>query len=193
MVGLEPSTFGEAGHSPSAPNSALVSSILFDRSASSYAAVVCADSAASFSCAELARLATDLAAGLQQKSLRPRDRAAILLPTSVEFAAAFFGALMADAIAMPVDIHLKKADLLEIIDLTKPRVLITNPGLYRKIGSDLGQLAVCLLEFDESFSVSFVDPGGTGTPSASSLGERATRTSSRLVPVARPEDDAVFI
>src|ERR1044071_9406757 len=81
-----------------AESGTLIPSILFDRAHSSRPAVICADRPAVLSYAELARLTQDVAAALRRQQVRARDRVAILLPTSIEFAAAFFGALTAEAV-----------------------------------------------------------------------------------------------
>ena len=202
MVGPQISWTGKVGHSPppTTTHGALLSSILFDRAASSKTAVVCADRGVSLSCAEAALIATDLAAALRQKSIEPRDLVAILLPTSIEFVAAFFGALRADAVVMPLDIHLKRADLLNIIRMTRPRVLMTNAGLCRKIGSKLGATTVCLVEFggsgpefDSSISVSFPEPDPAAGRGPGGKDRAEPARTSLLVRPTSPEDDAVFI
>jgi acyl-CoA synthetase (AMP-forming)/AMP-acid ligase II len=171
----------------------LIPSLLFGRGKSSDAAVVCADKNATFSYAELARIVTNLAGTLQLQGLRPRDCLAILLPNSIEFAAAFFGALTADAVVMPLDMHLKRADLLTVIGITTPRILVTTPALYRKIESDVRHTIICLLEFDRRLAVRFVNPSGATT---SNEGPLVNDASPRRVGLARtisPAKDAVLI
>jgi len=51
---------------------------------------------------ELAEAARRVAAGLIERDVAPGDRIAIMLPTSIEFFAAFFGILYADAIPVPI-------------------------------------------------------------------------------------------
>lgn len=141
----------------------LVQSLLFDRKASSHPAVVCADRGVTASYADLARNAEELAARLARAGLRGGERAAILLPNSIEFAAAFFGSLTAGAVAVPMDIYLRKDDLLRILAVVKPAVLITNHNLFRKIKSDLGSVKACLIEYGAGLTIDFPDRNAEGT------------------------------
>jgi len=145
--------------------------------------------------AELARMAKDVASAIQLRCPGAQDRAAILLPTSIEFAAAFFGALSANAVVVPLDIHLKRADLSAIVRLTRPRILITSPSLYRKFGPDLLQTPICLLEFvGGAFSIRFVDPA-RGIEPGDSVGTPVHHSPVTCGPggATSPEDDAVLI
>ena len=184
---------------PAAPSPGLVQSILFERGTSSHTALACADRGIALSYAELARAAAGLASALRDRGVQPRERAAIILPASVEFAAGFFGALAAGMVAIPFDIHLKRADLFKIIELTRPRVLFTSPGLYRKIGTGLEGVAVCLLEWNQSLTVQFLGPAASGSGSATGSGdtgpdrEPAGIAEGRRAEAVAPGDDAVFI
>ena len=51
---------------------------------------------------ELARLAREVAAGLIAHDILPGDRIAMMLPTGIEFFAAFFGVLYAGAVPVPI-------------------------------------------------------------------------------------------
>lgn len=199
MVTLGPFSEAEPGRANDPPATAgpgLVPSILFERGASSQTALVCADSGASLSYADLARSAADLAWALRLQSFRPRDRAAILLPTSVEFAAAFFGALAAGLVVIPFDIHLKRADLIKIIEWVGPRVLFTSPGLYRKIGTGLGNVTVGLLEWRNGLTARFAVPAQSVEERHESQPRTANQGGDGNAPAAdalTPEDDAVYI
>ena len=170
----------------------LASSILFERETSSRTAVVCAQSGVSLSYAELARMSKTLAADLRRNGLRPRERVAIFLTTSVELAAALFGAWAADAVVVPLDIFMKRAELLAILAAIQPRFLITNPNLHRKIHAELHQTAVCILEFGPSLMTSFVAPAA-----ASASGLRVSDHGAPLQPTPHPrpapDEDAVMI
>ena len=61
-----------------------VASILLERANSQHPAVVEPEQSRSFTYAELAQLAKDFTTQLQQRGLRPQDRIAVLLPTSIE-------------------------------------------------------------------------------------------------------------
>jgi acyl carrier protein len=54
------------------------------------------------SVAELARAAAAVAAGLQRAGVAPRDCVAIMLPTSADYFASYFGVLLASAIPVPI-------------------------------------------------------------------------------------------
>jgi acyl-CoA synthetase (AMP-forming)/AMP-acid ligase II len=190
MVGRQTLLLKKTAPTVAEQDALLIPSILLDRASSSHPAVVCADNHTVFSYADLARMAEDLATALRQQ-VHAQDRVAILLPTSIEFVAAFFGILGADAIAVPLDIHLKRADLLAIMRLTRPRVLITNSALYRKIGAHLQQSMICLLEFNHSQSVRFVDSGESNTDGEG--GVRVPFGDTARPQANSPENDAVFI
>src|SRR6266511_3949829 len=148
----------KAGEHPSRQTSSarLIPSILFERERSSQTALVCAETEAAFSYAELARMAKGLAVELQRNGVRARERVAILLPPSIEFAAALFAALAADAVVVPLDIYVKRGDLLNILATIRPPSLITNPSLHRKIGFELRQTTICHLEFSKFLSATFL-------------------------------------
>src|SRR5258708_2297621 len=55
-----------------------------------------------FSWAELHARAQKTAAGLARDGVRPGDRVALILPTSVDFVDAFFGTLLSGAIPVPL-------------------------------------------------------------------------------------------
>ncbi len=169
-----------------------ISSVLFRHERSSHTAVVSPGQSAEFSYAELSRMSKDLAADLQHKGLRPQDRVAILLPTSIEFAAAFFGASAAGAVVAPLDIYMKRADLLDVLDVIRPSVLVTNPSLYRKIRLDHRPTLVCLLEFHDHLSTSFLDSSGSRLGSEAGLDDSVLPRTWKEPRVA-PEEDAVLI
>jgi|GEM_PF-5396302 len=173
-------------------NGKLAPSILFEREGSARTAVACAESGGSLSYAELAQMANALAADLARHGLRPRDRVALLLPNSIEFAAGLFGAWAAETIVVPLDIFMKRTELLAVLGAIQPRCLITNPSLHRKVGTDLHPTSVCLLERRPSLAARFVDStescakadrnGDAGRPPQSASSRRIT-----------PDEDAVMI
>src|SRR5436190_8609063 len=100
------------GHDSLRPN---LASILFDRADSPRTAVVEAEPSRALSYADLARSAKKFAVQLRRHGLQPQDRVALLLPTSIEFAVAFFGATAAATVIVPLDIFAKRADLMSIL------------------------------------------------------------------------------
>src|SRR5919198_723679 len=103
----------------------LIQEVLHDRSASARVAVVAADREVTLSYAQFSRMCRKLAADFLRAGARPGDRVAILLPDSIEFVAALFGALTAGLVVVPMDVHLRKVELLAMLGLIRPRILMT--------------------------------------------------------------------
>jgi acyl-CoA synthetase (AMP-forming)/AMP-acid ligase II len=152
----------------------LIQYVLDEYANSSHPAVICAEKGLTFSYAGLSRMSMDTAGRFLRMGIRPGDRVAILLPGSIEFAAAFFATVAAGAVAAPLDIYLKKNLLLTLLDTLKPRLLVTNHQLLRKIRSELEGITVCLVEYHNGLSVGFPDgdtdviagsPDGSASPS----------------------------
>jgi acyl-CoA synthetase (AMP-forming)/AMP-acid ligase II len=154
--------------------------------------VVAPEQSKTLSYAELSRMAKDLAADFQRHGLRPGDRVAILLPTSIEFATAFFAASAAGAVVAPLDIYMKRTELLGLLDVLKPWGLVTNPSLHRKLGVDNHSANVCLLELRDSLAASFPDSNGSRGGGKAGVDESGLFQEWRAPEVA-PEEDAVLI
>ena len=71
---------------------------------------------------------------LLQRDVRTEERVMLLLPDSPEFAFAFFGAMKAGAVAVPLNTNLKPADYEYFLNDSRARVLVIDAGL-------VGQLA----------------------------------------------------
>lgn len=170
----------------------LIQQILYDHDTSPRPAVVCADKGLACSYAELSRMSRDLAAGFLDDGLREGDRVAILLPNSIEFVAAFFGAVTAGAVAAPLDIYLKRDVLLAVLDTIRPRILVTNHHLLRKIRTELHGTTVCLAEYDGTLSLSFTEYGGPGTDAGPRAGGDVPPHERRF-PLTDPAGDALII
>lgn len=170
----------------------LIHSVLYDHDTSPQPAVVCADKGLAVSYAELSRISRGLADGFLREGLREGDRVAILLPNSIEFVAALFGTVTAGAVAVPMDIYLKRDDLLAILATIKPRILVTNHNLLRKIRTELKGTTVCLAEYDGTLSLSFTESGGEGADGDSGSAARTTSPEHRL-PRLDPAGDALII
>jgi len=169
-----------------------IASVLFRHERSSRAAVVSPEQSATFSYDDLSRMSKDLAADFQHKGVRPQDRVAILLPTSIEFAAAFFAASAAGAVVAPLDIYMKRADLLGFLDIIRPSALVTSRSLYRKIKLDPSPTKVWLLEFRGCFSTSFLDSSSSRDGSEADP-DTGVLPGTWQEPAVAPEEDAVLI
>jgi amino acid adenylation domain-containing protein len=139
-----------------------------DRQTQSRVAIIDGDRRISY--AELAELAAQYAAFLRSLRTAPGDRVALLLPRSIETAAAFFGTQLAGAVAVFISDRLRAHQVAQIIadaeaaavlttarlrpllkassitadrvhDADRPAVTASGRGLGRPIGKDLALLA----------------------------------------------------
>ncbi|HET6385296.1 MAG TPA: class I adenylate-forming enzyme family protein [Armatimonadota bacterium] len=78
----------------------------------------------------LARAAAGVAAGLARCGVRPGDHVALLLPNCLSFLPAYFGILRAGAMAVPVNVRLKPAELLFILTNCGARVIFVHPRTW---------------------------------------------------------------
>ena len=91
--------------------------------------------------AELHERAQKAAGGLRQMGIRPRDRVAIVLPTGPEFMDAFFGAVLAGAVPVPLypplrlgrmeEFHRRTARMLQV---SGARVVLSDGRISRFLG-----------------------------------------------------------
>ena len=58
-------------------------------------------------------------------------RVALQLSNSAEYVAAFYGTLLADCVAVPLPVSLEERRMRQILELSKPDVLISNPADFR--------------------------------------------------------------
>src|SRR3974377_1052459 len=84
--------------------------------------------------AQLASRARSVARGLIERDIAPGDRVALMLPTSIDFSAAFFGILYADAVPVPIYPPMRLSQLEDtlrrqvgILRNAGARLLITMP------------------------------------------------------------------
>src|SRR5690606_2267365 len=61
--------------------------------------------------AELDRLSAGMAALLRERGLRPGDRVGVMLPNVPQFPLAYFGALRAGGIVVPMNVLLKRREV----------------------------------------------------------------------------------
>ncbi len=92
-------------------------------------AVLCEGRAVSY--AELDRLADGLAAGLIRRGVQPGDRVAVKLPNSIEYVALIHAVARIGAVLVPLNTRLTEQELTVQIDLTTPRLIITDPVSIR--------------------------------------------------------------
>jgi len=90
---------------------------------------------------ELAKAAKAVAAGLIEQDILPGDRVALMLPTGMEFFAAFFGILYAGAVPVPIYPPMQLSQLedylrrqAKILRNAEPKVLVTVTAALRLAG-----------------------------------------------------------
>src|SRR5258708_19850012 len=76
---------------------------------------------------QLAALANRVGNALRAQGVSRGDRVLIVLPDSVEFVAAFFGAAKIGAVAVPVNPVARSSDSINFLEKTEPRALIILP------------------------------------------------------------------
>ncbi len=81
--------------------------------------------------AELDRAGAHVARRLAAQNVGPGDRVALMAPNVPEFVAAYYGILRAGAIAVPLDVDLKGAELRAALADAGPALLIAWRGLLR--------------------------------------------------------------
>jgi benzoate-CoA ligase len=120
---------------------------------------------------------------LRSLGVRAEERVALLLLDTPDFARAFFGAIKAGAVAVPINTLWKAADYEYVLNDARARVLIVSDGLlpeFQKIPRDR-------LPFLEHVLVSGRAPEGYA-----SLAAHLSRASSHLNAAATSRDEAAF-
>jgi fatty-acyl-CoA synthase len=143
-----------------------------------------------------------LAAGLLNAGTKPGDRIAFLSFNNSQLLEGYYGPPLIRAIAMPLNVRLTSAELIEILNHGEPRVLIFEndfasmvktfhdvcPSIRHYVAIDSGGEADCtyeellstgrierpdLLDFDENeIAELFYTSGSTGTPKGVALSHR---------------------
>ncbi len=108
----------------------------------------------------LAEAARAIAVGLIERDVMPGDRVALMLPTSVDFFAAFFGVLYAGAVPVPIYPPMQRSQIEDyarrqagILRNAGARLLITVPEALR-LGSILQGLVATLSSVDSAATLS---------------------------------------
>jgi long-chain acyl-CoA synthetase len=82
--------------------------------------------------AELAAAVSGTAAGLRRRTT-PGDRVALALPNGIDFAVAYFAALTADCVAVPLDPGYPPAALAGLVEGCGAALLVAEPGVQRTV------------------------------------------------------------
>ncbi|MGH9025532.1 MAG: class I adenylate-forming enzyme family protein [Acidimicrobiia bacterium] len=85
--------------------------------------------------AELDRMADAMGSTLVSGGVRPGDVVSFLLPSSIEFAAAYAGALRAGAVTSALNLRLGPAEQASIFARTEPRVTVVGDGVTAPAGA----------------------------------------------------------
>lgn len=85
--------------------------------------------------ADVDRAADSVAAGLIQRGLHAGDRVAMLLGNSVEFVVAYFGAMRAGLVVVPLNPAYTSAEVAVLLADSAARVLLVQPGT-RQVGEE---------------------------------------------------------
>src|SRR5947209_5858120 len=83
--------------------------------------------------AQIAELANRIGNGLLDLGVEMEQRVALLLLDSPQFAAAFFGAIKAGAVPIPINTVLRPDDYVYILNDSRVRVLIIHATLWQSI------------------------------------------------------------
>jgi long-chain acyl-CoA synthetase len=104
------------------------------------------DGSATVSYSELSVGVRAAAARLAERGIGPGDRVAIVLPNTAGFVAAYFGALWAGAVVVPLNLLLRAGEIEERLAVVSPKVVVTDAGRMALVASagaevvDVGEL-----------------------------------------------------
>ena len=144
---------------------------------------------------DLDRRVADVAAGLAGRGVRPGERVAVLLGSSIDHVVAVFGLWRAGAVWVPFDPQVADGDLDYRADLTRPAILITDDEGRRRVEASgaprLGAISVTDLSSLEAAPTGVVPgatlagdaviaftSGTTGRPKGATITHRALRVHS---------------
>lgn len=86
---------------------------------------------------------------LKGAGIAPNDKLAIILDTRPEYAIAFFSAMYAEAVAVPLDIQLPAQQIAQFIFHSECKLLITAEKIYSNLKNYLQDLTVILVDSAE--------------------------------------------
>lgn len=110
--------------------------------------------------AELWRACTAVAQRLRQQGLQPGERVALLLRASPEYVAAYYGALAAGAVAVPLNADAKPPAIGGLLRHCDARFLISGSGLEELARAAIGSAACRLLPAADFGMWTASDAGG---------------------------------
>jgi long-chain acyl-CoA synthetase len=147
--------------------------------------------------AELLSYSHGIAATLVEQGVQPGDRVVLMLDNSVEFVAAFFGTLLAGAVAVPINPQTRDAKLTFILRDCSPAGFISSLNLARFYRPSLEEVSVrCLIEqislkgtpqvlpdsrIDTDLAMLIYTSGSTGMPKAVMLSHLNVLSAARSI------------
>jgi len=152
----------------------------------SKAAILCGDRVVTYR--DLYEHVNRFGNALRQRDVRIDERVMLLLPDSPEFAFAFFGAMKAGSVAVPLNTNLKPDDYEYFLNDSRARVLVIDRGL-------LGQLEGVQAKHLKHIFVRGGVPAGTDAPPPGTGGTTPAvtsplRTASEVASLERVLGDA---
>jgi acyl-CoA synthetase (AMP-forming)/AMP-acid ligase II len=99
---------------------------------------------------ELDRAADGFAAVLLERQVARGDRVCLLLPSSIDFAVCYLGALRVGAITSAVNLRLGAAEVASIVERTEPSVTVVDNGRRPPVGPDPG-VVIGRVELHDAF------------------------------------------
>ncbi len=134
----------------------------------SKAAILCGDRVVTYG--DLYEHVNRFGNALRQRDVRIEERVLLLLPDSPEFAFAFFGAMKAGSVAVPLNTNLKPNDYEYFLNDSRARVLVIDSGL-------LGQLHGVRAKYLRHIFVRGGDPAGPAAAAVDAGGAASAVTS----------------
>lgn len=144
------------------------------------AAILCGDRALSYR--ELLEQVNRFGNALAALGVRREERVAMLLPDVPEFPIAFFGAMKAGAVAVPMNTLLTPKDYEYLLNDSRARALVVHAGLLDRIAPIRGELR----------HLHHVLVAGGKAEGAEELGRLLADASPALEPADTSKDDAAF-
>ncbi len=97
----------------------------------SKAAILCGDRVVTYR--DLYEHVNRFGNALRERDVRLEERVVLMLPDSPEFAFAFFGAMKAGSVAVPLNTNLKPDDYEYFLNDSRARVLVIDSGLLKQL------------------------------------------------------------
>jgi long-chain acyl-CoA synthetase len=123
---------------------------------------------------ELDRLAACASGVLHERGVRPGDRVALRLPNSTAFVAAYFGALRAGAVVVPLNVLLAPPEVAERVAASTPRAVVDEP-----LPSDCEPWSDIAERAEDDTAVILFTSGTSGRPKGAILTHGGIRVAAR--------------